>query len=419
MEIKRDGYLKELIDRMDNGLIKVITGIRRCGKSYLLFNLFYKYLRDNLHIDDNHIIKLALDDRQNKRYLNPDELYLYVKERIKDNGKYYILLDEVQLVEDFESVLNGFLHIENVDTYVTGSNAKFLSKDIITEFRGRGDEIKVAPLSFAEFMSVYTAGDKYDAWNEYFTYGGLPAILMRKTPKQKTEYLTTLFKEVYLTDIKERNKIKNDGELEELLNVLSSSIGSLTNPSKLYKTFKTLKNVELSEPTIKTYLEYLEDAFVVHKAIRYDIKGKKYINTPSKYYFTDVGLRNARLNFRQQEENHIMENIIYNELCIRGYNVDVGIVEINERTEEGKYVKKSLEVDFIATQGNKKYYIQSAFRLGDEAKERQEKKSLENISDFFKKIVVVKDRTMLSRDENGIVTMDIFEFLLNLDSLDL
>lgn len=418
MEIKRDRYLQELIDRMDNGLIKVITGIRRCGKSYLLFKLFYKYLKENLHIDEEHIIKLALDDRQNKEYLNPDALYVYVKGRIKDNEKYYILLDEVQLVEDFESVLNGFLHIENADTYVTGSNAKFLSKDIITEFRGRGDEIRVAPLSFAEFLSVYGSGDKYDAWNEYFTYGGLPAILERKTVKQKTEYLINLFKEVYLTDIKERNKVKNDGELEELLNVLSSSIGSLTNPSKLNKTFKTMKNVELSEPTIKNYLEYLEDAFVVHKALRYDIKGKKYINTPSKYYFTDVGLRNARLNFRQQEENHIMENIIYNELRIRGYSVDVGIVEINERIEDGRYVKKSLEVDFIAMQGSKKYYIQSAFRISDGDKEKQEKRSLENINDFFKKIVVMKDRTMLSRDENGIVTMDIFEFLLNPNSLD-
>lgn len=419
MEISRNDYLQELIDRMDNGLIKVITGIRRCGKSYLLFQIFYKYLKNSLRIDEGNIIKLALDDRQNKQYLNPDALYAYVKERVRGEGKYYILLDEVQLVEDFESVLNGFLHMENVDVYVTGSNAKFLSKDIITEFRGRGDEIKVAPLSFAEFTSAYTLGDKYDAWNEYFTYGGLPAVLERKTVKQKTEYLTNLFKEVYLTDIKERNKIKNDGELEELLNVLSSSIGSLTNPSKLNKTFKSIKNVELSEPTIKNYLEYLEDAFVVHKAIRYDVKGKKYINTPSKYYFTDVGLRNARLNFRQQEENHIMENIIYNELCIRGYNVDVGIVEINERTQDGKYVKKGLEVDFIATQGSKKYYIQSAFRISDMEKERQEKKSLENINDSFKKIVVVKDRTMLSRDENGIVTMDIFEFLLNPNSLEL
>lgn len=417
MEIKRDFYLQELIDRMGNGMIKVVTGIRRCGKSYLLFKIFFNYLKST-GVADDHIICLQLDDRANKEYLDPDNLYNFVKSRIVDERKYYVLLDEVQFVNEFESVLNSFLHIDNVDVYVTGSNAKFLSKDIITEFRGRGDEVRVHPLSFSEFYSVFD-GDKFDAWNEYYTYGGLPAIVERKTEKQKADYLINVFKEAYIKDIVERNGIKNDGELEELLNILSSSIGSLTNPSKLKNTFKSVKGAEISEPTIKTYLTYLEDSFIVNKALRFDVKGKKYINTPSKYYFEDVGLRNARLNFRQQEENHIMENIIYNELRIRGFNVDVGIVEVNEKQDDDTYCKKTLEVDFIANQGSKKYYIQSAFRMIDDDKINQEKKSLQNVNDFFKKIVVVKDRTMLSRDEKGIVTMDIFDFLLLPNSLEL
>lgn len=417
MEIKRDTYLQELIDRMNNNMVKVVTGMRRCGKSYLLFKLFYDYLKSQ-GVSEDHIIKIALDDIKNQHLLKAEALYDFVVAQIKDKETYYVLLDEIQLVNGFEAVLNGLLHIDNIDPYVTGSNAKFLSKDIITEFRGRGDEVKIYPLTFAEFMSVYS-GDKYDGWNEYFTYGGLPAVVERKTPKQKADYLTNIFKETYIRDLIERNKIKNDAELEDLLNILSSSIGSLTNPAKLCRTFKTVKNSNLSEPTLKAYLGYLEDAFIVNRSLRYDVKGKKYINTLSKYYFTDVGLRNARLNFRQQEENHIMENIIYNELLARGYNVDVGVVEVTEKNSNGTYSKKTLEVDFIANQGSKKYYIQSAFSLSNIEKREQEKRPLENIKDFFKKIIIVKDRVMLSRDENGIVTMDIFDFLLNPNSLDL
>ena len=417
MEIKRDRYLQELIDRKHNGLIKIVSGIRRCGKSYLLFNIFKNHLKSQ-GIDEQHIISLQLDDIKNEEYLKGKKLYDYVCSLIVDDKMHYVILDEVQMVENFEMVLNSFLHIHNLDVYVTGSNAKFLSKDIVTEFRGRGDEIRIAPLTFAEFMSVYTGGDKYEAWNEYYTYGGLPAILERKTPKQKADYLINIFKETYINDIVERNKIENDLELEELLNILSSSIGSLTNPKKLYDTFKSVKNSEITQPTIKSYLEYLEDAFIVNKSLRYDVKGRKYINTPYKYYFTDIGLRNARLNFRQQEENHIMENIIYNELLVRGYNVDVGVVEINEKNDKNGYDRKTLEVDFIANMGNKKYYIQSAYRMIDDEKIQQEKKSLLNINDSFKKIVIVKDRTMMNIDEQGIVTMDIFDFLLNPNSLD-
>lgn len=417
MQIKRDNYLKELIDRKHNGLIKVVTGVRRCGKSYLLLTLFHNHLISE-GILPSHIIELALDDRRNKQYRNPDMLYDHIVSSIVDNEMHYVILDEVQLVEEFADVLNSLLHICNVDVYVTGSNSKFLSSDIITEFRGRGDEVHVYPLSFSEFYSAF-GGDKIDAWNNYFTYGGLPLILTRTTPKQKVEYLTNLFKETYIKDLIERNHIRNDSDFEELIDILASSIGSLTNPQKLSDTFKSVKKSNISAVTVKQYINYLEDAFLIENAFRYDVKGKKYINTPSKFYFVDVGLRNARLNFRQQEENHIMENIIFNELKIRGFNVDVGVVVINEKTESGKYMRKVLEVDFIANQGNKKYYVQSAFNVGLSDKLEQERRSLVHIDDSFKKIIVVKDNIMLKRDEHGIVTMGILEFLLNSNSLDL
>ena len=342
----------------------------------------------------------------------------YIENQIKDNDIYYILLDEVQMLEEFEEVLNSLLHIKNTDIYVTGSNSKFLSKDIITEFRGRGDEIHIFPLSFSEFMSVYK-GDKYDGWNEYLTYGGLPMILSMKTDKDKSNYLNHLFKETYIKDIVERNKIKGEAELEELINILSSSIGSLTNPTKLYNTFKSIKNVDISQQTIINYLSYLEDSFLINKAMRYDVKGKKYIATPQKYYFEDVGLRNARLNFRQQEHNHIMENIIYNELRYRGYNVDVGVVDVRVKDKDGNYSKTKLEIDFVANQGSKKYYIQSAFRLSDEEKTYQEQRPLISVRDSFKKIIIVGEKIKLNRDEQGIVVIDIFDFLLNPNSVDL
>ena len=417
MDIKRDLYLQELKNKQGNGLIKVVTGIRRCGKSYLLFNIFYDYLIKS-GVKKNHIIKMQLDDLKNKKYRKAEVLMDYIENQIKDNDIYYILLDEVQMLEEFEEVLNSLLHIKNTDIYVTGSNSKFLSKDIITEFRGRGDEIHIFPLSFSEFMSVYK-GDKYDGWNEYLTYGGLPMILSMKTDKDKSNYLNHLFKETYIKDIVERNNIKGEAELEELINILSSSIGSLTNPTKLYNTFKSIKNVDISQQTIINYLSYLEDAFLINKAMRYDVKGKRYIATPQKYYFEDVGLRNARLNFRQQEHNHIMENIIYNELRYRGYNVDVGVVDVRVKDKDGNYSKTKLEIDFVANQGSKKYYIQSAFRLSDEEKTYQEQRPLISIRDSFKKIIIVGEKIKLNRDEQGIVVIDIFDFLLNPNSLDL
>lgn len=417
MDIKRDLYLQELKNKQGNGLIKVVTGIRRCGKSYLLFNIFYDYLIKS-GVKKNHIIKMQLDDLKNKKYRKAEVLMDYIENQIKDNDIYYILLDEVQMLEEFEEVLNSLLHIKNTDIYVTGSNSKFLSKDIITEFRGRGDEIHIFPLSFSEFMSVYK-GDKYDGWNEYLTYGGLPMILSMKTDKDKSNYLNHLFKETYIKDIVERNNIKGEAELEELINILSSSIGSLTNPTKLYNTFKSIKNVDISQQTIINYLSYLEDSFLINKAMRYDVKGKKYIATPQKYYFEDVGLRNARLNFRQQEHNHIMENIIYNELRYRGYNVDVGVVDVRVKDKDGNYSKTKLEIDFVANQGSKKYYIQSAFRLSDEEKTYQEQRPLISVRDSFKKIIIVGEKIKLNRDEQGIVVIDIFDFLLNPNSLDL
>lgn len=415
MEIKRDVYLRKLIDRQHNGLVKVITGIRRCGKSYLLFELFYKYLRAQ-GIDDSHIIKLALDDRKNKKYRAPDVLCDYVHEQIIDDTPYYILLDEVQFVDEFEDVLNSFLHIKNADTYVTGSNAKFLSKDIITEFRGRGDEIHISPLSFKEFYSVYD-GSKEDAWKEYCLYGGLPKVLEYKADEDKVAYLKNIFEETYLTDIKERHKIRNDAELAELLDILSSSIGSLTNPKKLSDTFKSVKQVSLHPDTINNYLYYLVDSYLISQSKRYDIKGKKYINTPSKYYFTDIGLRNARLNFRQNEETHIMENIIYNELKIMGFNVDVGVVEYSKAID-GKSVRVQAEVDFICNKADKRYYIQSALSIPDREKMLQEQNSLTRIGDSFKKIIIVKDVIKSHYNEDGVLILNLFDFLLEENSLE-
>ncbi len=417
MEIKRDLYLNKLIKREKNGLVKVITGIRRCGKSYLLFHLYHDYLIKK-GVQDNHIIEIALDDIINTELREPMSLYNHIKEQIKDNSDYYLFLDEIQFVGNFSDLVNGLSHIRNLDVYVTGSNSKFLSSDILTEFRGRGDEIRVYPLSFAEYSSVYD-GSISQAWKDYYTYGGLPLILTREDDEMKSEYLTTLLDKVYISDIVERNKVRNESELGELVNILASSVGSLTNPSKLVRTFASMKQSKITNKTVKKYLDYLTDAFLMDKALRYDVKGKKYIETPSKYYFVDVGIRNAKLNFRQQEENHIMENIIFNELKIRGYRVDVGLVEIVETADTGKRVQKGLEIDFIATKGNNKYYIQSAFEMPTEAKEQQEKRSLQKVNDSFKKIVIVKDDIKLKRDDDGITTMGIFDFLLNENSLDM
>ncbi len=415
MVIKRNDYLSKIIRHKNNGLIKVITGMRRVGKSYLLFTLFYDYLV-SIGIDKSHIITYALDDRRNKELRNPDKLLNAIDDGIKDDEIYYILLDEIQMVDEFEDVLNSLLHIKNVDTYVTGSNSKFLSKDLITEFRGRSDEIRVYPLTFREFTTVFE-GDVNDAWNQYYTYGGLPLTLNFTKHEEKSNYLVKQFEKVYISDIVDRNNIRNVSELEELVNILASNIGSLTNPKKLSNTFKSIKGVSVTEPTIKSYLTYLEDAFMIEKSMRYDVKGKKYISTPSKYYFTDLGLRNGRLNFRQQEENHIMENIIYNELKVRGFNLDVGVVEVREQ-QEGKLLKKKLEVDFIAQRGNEKYYIQSAYEMSTLEKRKQEQRSLLNIPDSFKKVIIVKDNIMPKRDEYGVITISLFDFLLGKIGLD-
>ena len=410
--IERDDYLNKLISRRENGMVKIITGIRRCGKSFMLDPIFKNYLLED-GVKEDHIIKIDLDNIENEKYLDPHELNNYVKSKIKDNNMYYVLIDEIQKVRNFEAVLNGFLSQRNLDVYVTGSNSKFLSSDIITEFRGRGDEVRIFPLSFLEFSSAYK-GDKESAWKEYLTYGGMPLILNQKTDEQKSKYLTNLFELTYKRDIIERNTIAKVDVLDSLINILSSSVGSLTNPQKIYNTFISNGVTDLSKNTITSYLDYLLDSFLIEKVERYDVKGKKYIQTPQKYYFADVGLRNARLNFRQQEENHIMENIIYNELLIRGYNVDIGVVEVREGD-----VRKQLEVDFVCNLGNKRYYIQSALNLDTPEKTLQETKSLNNIGDSFKKIIVVKDNIKLWRNEQGIVIMGIYEFLLNKNSLDL
>ena len=415
MEIKRNRYLNMLISKKHNGLIKVITGMRRCGKSYLLFTLFKEHLLSD-GIDENHIIEIAFDAFENKKYRDPDVLYPYLKKQIKDDAMYYVLLDEVQLLGEFESILNSLIRMKNVDVYVTGSNARFLSKDVITEFRGRGDEVHMYPLSFAELMSVYP-GTKQDGWNEYMLYGGIPLVLEFTTPDQKIAFLKSLFEETYISDIVGRHNIRNKAELEELLNILSSAIGSLTNPQKLSATFQTVKKKKISNSTIKRYIDYLCDSFLIDSAIRYDVKGKKYIDTPVKYYFTDMGLRNARLNFRQIEETHSMENIIFNELKMRGFNVDVGVIMQYETNEKGTNIRKQLEIDFVCNQGSKRYYIQSAYAIPDQAKMEQEQRSLMLTGDFFKRMIITKDTPAPYYNESGVLIMNVYDFLLNENSL--
>ena len=410
--IERNDYLNKIIARKGNGLIKIITGIRRCGKSFILNNIFYNHLIST-GIKADHIIKLALDRAENIEYHDAKKLNEYILSQIKDDNMYYVLIDEIQLAAGFEFVLNGLFYEKNIDVYVTGSNSRFLSSDIITEFRGRGDEIRIYPLSFAEFVNAYD-GNRYEAWNEYVTYGGMPLILKQHTDEQKSKYLTSLYDLTYKKDIIDRNNIDKPDVLDTLINILASSVGSLTNPQKIYNTFVSNGITDIAKNTVISYMDYLLDSFLIEKAERYDVKGKKYIQTPQKYYFADIGLRNAKLNFRQQEENHLMENIIYNELLIRGYNVDVGVVEIREAD-----TRKQLEVDFVCNQGNKRYYIQSALNLDTPEKTLQETKSLNNIGDNFKKIVVVKDNIKLWRNDDGILIIGIQEFLLNKNSLDL
>ena len=415
MEIKRDKYLEDLKDRMHNGMIKVVTGIRRCGKSYLIFTIFKEYLI-NEGVKEEHIIEMEFDKKENAKYRNPDALLDYVKESIKDPEDYYVLLDEVQMLGDFEEVLNSLLHIKNLDIYVTGSNSKFLSSGVLTEFRGRGDEVHVYPLTLQEVMQNYK-GDIYHGWAEYVTYGGLPLVWGMRTDQQKIKYLTDLFEKTYISDIIDHNGIEKTEELEALLNVLASAVGSLTNPTKIEATFKSVLKSRISRNTIVQYIGYLKDAFIINEANRYDVKGRKYIGTPLKYYYEDLGLRNARLGFRQVEETHLMENAVYNELLSRGYAVDVGVVEKRKRNQEGKQEKRKLEIDFVANMGSQRYYIQSAFQIPDQEKERQEKESLNSVEDSFKKIVLVRDVVKTSRDEKGIVTMSIYDFLMDKDSL--
>lgn len=414
MEIKRDYYLNKLIEAKGDGLIKIVTGIRRCGKSYLLNTIFNQYLLEN-GVSKEHIIKVPLDDSDYQYLLNPQNLSKYIKEKIVDKDIYYVILDEIQLVDNFTGVLNGLLRIQNVDIYVTGSNSKFLSSDIVTEFRGRGEEIRMYPLSYSEFMSVYD-GDKLDGWIEYITYGGLPLVVSMTGDERKMAYLEEQRKNVYINDVVDRNDIRNDSELNTLVEIISSSIGSLTNPLKLSNTFKSVAGINIDSKTIDFYLKCLEEAFLIEKAKRYDVKGKKYISTPNKFYFSDLGLRNSFINFRQPEETHIMENVIYLELKRRGYNVDVGLIEFRERQGE-EFLYKQLEIDFIANKGNNKIYIQSAFNMLTEDKINQEQRSLLKINDSFKKIIIVKDYIKRTRDENGIITMSIFDFLLDQDSL--
>lgn len=429
MEIARNKYLDMLKVRMHNSFVKVITGIRRCGKSYLLNEIFYNYLLKQ-GVDKEHIVKFAFDSAKdlsligenlqdlskNKQKVNPQKFMQYIDLKIKDENMYYLLLDEVQNLDCFEAVLNGYLREKNLDVYVTGSNSKFLSRDVLTEFAGRGDEIHVLPLSFSEFYACYD-GDKEYAFDDYMVYGGLPAIVSMKTDEQKSTYLKTQFQNVYLKDIVERQHLNNDENIGELLNIIASGISTLTNPTKLSNTFKSVKNVNLSATTIDKYIDYMQDAFIISKVNRYDVKGKKYINTPYKIYFEDVGLRNARLDFRQIENTHIMENIIYNELRYRGYNVDVGVVEARE-TKDGKTQRKQLEIDFVANQGNKRYYIQSAYDIPDEDKMRQETQSFDKTNDSFKKIIIIEKNTKPRRNEKGYLIMGAKEFLLNPNSLE-
>ena len=417
MQIKRDFYLQQLVDGKQNGLIKIVTGIRRCGKSFLLFKLFRQYLLD-VGVDSDHIIQIALDDIENANLREPLPLYKCIKAKMTDEELYYILLDEVQLVPRFEEVLNSLLRIDNADVYVTGSNSKFLSSDIITEFRGRGDEIHLYPLSLSEYCEG-TGLSPAEAWKDYYTYGGLPHTLSLGTEKKKIDYLNNLFESVYLIDILERHRIKNKAEFEELVKIIASGIGAPTNPTKLENTFKSVKKINIDSVTISRYLGYMQDAFLIEKAERYDVKGKKHIGSLAKYYFTDIGLRNAILGLRQQEETHIMENIIYNELRRRGCKVDVGMVEQRFVDNDGKWQRKQLEVDFVVNEGNQRYYIQSALALPDEEKRKQEMGSLLRINDSFKKIIIVKEDIKPWRDENGILTMGLLDFLMNADSLEL
>lgn len=433
MVIKRERYLNKLIDKKENGLIKVITGIRRCGKSFLLFELYHNYL-NSVGISDDNIIELALDEAVNARYRNPLELDKYIRDQTADKKqKYYVFLDEIQKVSEihnpyvddvnatigFVDVLLGLMKIKNIDLYVTGSNSRMLSSDILTEFKDRGDEIRVNPLTYSEFYEAFP-GDKRHAWQEYYTYGGMPLVLSKKTHEEKSKYLKDLFTKTYLSDILERNRIVNDQiVLEDLINIVSSSVGSLTNPTKLSNTFQNAKQVSIAPYTIGKYLDYFIDAFIMYKTFRYDIKGKKYIETPLKYYFTDVGLRNARLNFRQQEENHIMENIIFNELMAREFDVDVGVVEYNHTDENGKKIRSQLEIDFVANKGSKRYYIQSALTIDDEEKRKKETNSLNRTADSFKKIIIVKDAVIPWHDEQGILYIGIEQFLLDQSAIDI
>ena len=415
MVIERNKYLQELVSCRHNGLVKIITGMRRCGKSFLLFRLFRRFLEDN-GVANDHIVEMAFDDYAFKEFRNPDKFYAYVKGRIIDDQPYYILLDEVQMLDEFEDVLNGLLHIPNADVYVTGSNAKFLSKDIITEFRGRGYQIHVSPLSFAEFMSVYE-GDREDGWNEYLLYGGLPPVVLLKTEEEKVKLLDSLLAETYIIDVVNRNKIKNDSELNDLFKILASGIGGLTNPQRLSNTFQSVKNVSISPATIKKYIECLSDAFLLESCNRYDVKGRKYIGTPLKYYFSDLGIRNALLGFRQQEKTHLMENAVYNELCARGYSVDVGNVEVNTVDGKGTKVRRMLEVDFVCNRGYKRCYIQSALSLPDREKMQQESASLLRIDDSFMKYVITGDRINKYQNDDGIVIMNVLDFLLDEQSV--
>lgn len=416
MYFERKRYLEQLINHKNNGLVKVVTGIRRSGKSFLLFEIFYRHLK-SMGIDDQHIVRIDLEDRRNKSLRDPDALLAFIDNKMIDNDMYYIILDEVQMVHEFEDVLNSYNKVKNADIYVTGSNSRFLSKDVITEFRGRGDEIRIHPLSLSEVWEAMPELSWEQIWQLYMTYGGLPLTIQTEKNTDKASYLKSLFEETYIKDIKERNHVQNDIALETILNIASSSIGSLTNPQKLEKTFRSMGNTTLSAQTIKNYLEYLEDAFLISKASRYDIKGKRYISTPYKYYFTDMGLRNARLNFRQIEETHIMENVIYNELIMRGYNVDVGVVEIRERDTNGKEIKKQVEVDFVVNHGSERFYIQSVYALPSPEKMEQEVRPFLNINDAFKRIVIVKEDILLRRNDMGIVTMGLREFLVNSNSL--
>ena len=425
MDIKRDFYLSKLINRIGNGQVKVITGVRRCGKSFLLNTLFYDYLLDT-GVPEDHIIRFAFDSaddlemigenivelQKKDRKVDPQKFMKYIKTVCVGKEKYYLLLDEVQLLDSFESVLNGYLRKRNMDLFVTGSNAKFLSKDIITEFSGRGDEIHMYPLSFAEFMSAFS-GDKYEGFSQYMMYGGIPLVVLSKDNSDKADILSNLYSEIYISDIMKRHKVRNESELEDLLNILSSSIGSLTNPEKLKNTFMSVKHSKITSPTIKKYLGYLEDSFLLESATRYDIKGRSYIETPQKYYFSDLGLRNVRINFRQIEPAHSMENVIYNELRMRGYNVDIGVVPVVERDRDGKQLRKQLEIDFICNKGSSRYYIQSAYSLPDEDKREQEVRPFRSIKDTFKRIVITGDIIMPHYDESGVLMVNIYDFMLD------